>query len=567
MFQVVQLRAPAPPKVLKPEPYKLTKTNQIICTFDTETDPFKFGRVVKPFTCGFYDGSEYVDFWGEDCIDQFFAYIDSRALEKPDERLLIYCHNWGNFDAYFCIDHFDPGMAPFIMNGRLVRCYLHGREFRDSYSAIPVPLADYQKTVIDYDLFEPDKREANKALIRDYQRDDCIFLYDLISEWVALFGTKLTMASVALPTLKSFHGFQCMTPKTDDEMRPFYFGGRCQAFQTGLLKGDWKIYDVNSMYPFVMANEKHPVSNRPRYEKGITKRTHFAKIDAWSAGALPVRKDDGGLDFPNGNGTFFACIHEIKAGLETGTLRIFKVHFSIYFEIEASFTEFIETYYAKRMEAKASGDKIRTLFYKLVMNSSYGKFAQDPRKYERFVFDPDTIPEPLRSDTELNGWYIHTMRHAFTIYAKSAGREEFGFYNVATAASITSAARALLLRGIAKAKRPIYCDTDSLICEGLDMDLDDKRLGAWGLDAIGDTCAIAGKKLYAVFNAGEEVKKASKGVRLTADEIRRVAMGETVEYANPVPKFSLKTARGDDLNAPFSADFISRKISRTGLHL
>lgn len=567
MFQVVQLRAPAPPKVLKPEPYKLRTTDQIICTFDTETDPFKYGRVVKPFTCGFYDGVNYVDFWGDDCINQFIDYLRKRRIERPSEKLLVYCHNFGNFDAYFLIDYFDAGMSPFIMNGRLVQVFIEGVEFRDSYSAIPVPLADYQKTEVDYTLFEREVREANQHIIRPYQKDDCVFLHELISEWVSLFGTKLTMASVALPTLKSFHGFESMKPKTDEEMRPFYFGGRCQAFQTGMLKGDWKIYDVNSMYPFVMSSVNHPVSSEPRYEKRITTRSHFAKIDAWSDGALPVRKDNGGLDFPTGKGTFFACIHEINAGIDTGTLRILKTHYSIYFDIEANFKEFIETYYARRMEAKANGDKIRTLFYKLVMNSSYGKFAQDPRNYERYLFNPDEIPSPLRTEDDPKGWYIHTMRSAFTIYAKASPSEFGGFYNVATAASITSAARALLLRGISKAKRPIYCDTDSLICEGLDMDLDDKRLGAWGLEATGDMCAIAGKKLYAVFNEEQEVKKASKGVRLTAVEIARVAKGETVEYANPVPKFSLKRNLKDSPDASFSADFISRKISRTGLHL
>ena len=189
MFQIIQLRAPAPPKRINPEPYKVSKTDQIICTFDTETDPFEFGVVVKPFTCGFYDGTEYHDFWGADCVDQFFAYLDARAVERPDEKLLIYCHNFGNFDAYFCIHHFDDGMAPFIMNGRIVRAYMHGHEFRDSYSAIPVPLADYQKTEIDYSIFKSDKRDAHKRQILEYQRDDCVFLHNLISAWVEEFGT------------------------------------------------------------------------------------------------------------------------------------------------------------------------------------------------------------------------------------------------------------------------------------------------------------------------------------------------------------------------------------------
>lgn len=563
MFQVVQLRAPAPPRRISPVPYVVQATKKRICTFDTETDPFAHGRIVKPFTCGFYDGQDYVDFWGNDCISQFIDYLDDRRANNPYEELLIYCHNFGNFDAYFLTDYFDAGMSPFIMNGRLVRVNIRGHEFRDSYSAIPVALAEYQKTKVDYAIFEPGERDKplNREVIRDYQKDDCVYLYQLVSAWVEKFGTKLTMASVALPLLRSYHGFEEMRASVDEEMRPFYFGGRCQAFQVGELKGDWKIYDVNSMYPFVMANEMHPVSATPFKEKTITERTHFAKIDAWSDGALPIRQENGSLAFPRGVNTFFACIHEIRAGLETGTLRILKTHYTIRFEVMNKFDKFIETYYDLRQQAKAQGDAVNTLFYKLVMNSSYGKFAQDPRKYEKYLFDPDELPQPMKSELEPDdpkiskAWYLHTINSGRCIFAKSADRGEFGFFNVATAASITSAARALLLRGISKAKRPIYCDTDSLICEALDMDLDDKRLGAWKLEAEGDTAAIAGKKLYAVFNQGQEVKKASKGVKLTADEIARVCRGDVIEYAHPVPKFKLSGR----------VEFTRRKIQRTGL--
>jgi len=52
--------------------------------------------------------------------------------------------------------------------------------------------------------------------------------------------------------------------------------------------------------------------------------------------------------------------------------------------------------------------------------------------------------------------------------------------------------------------------------------------------------AIAGKKLYAIFDGPQCIKKACKGGKLSANEIVSVAKGDQVEYANPVPKFSLK---------------------------
>lgn len=571
MFQLI----PKPKQVAKehliePVPYEMKHTKRRLAVFDTETDPFEYGVSVLPFTCCFYDGERYVDFWGDDCIEQFFQW-----LEGEEGEWLIYTHNGGNFDFYFMLDYVDKGSAPFIINGRLARLYMQGQEFRDSYSLIPVALAEYQKTEIDYANFTREHRDKYKSSIMLYQRDDCKFLYELVTEAHAMFGDRLTMASVALPMLRSFHGFEAMRPSVDAELRDFYFGGRCQPFEVGELKGNWKIYDVNSMYPHVMASEKHPISNQPRFGTKLDDRTHFAHIRAWSDGALPVRSANGGLSFPTGNGDYFASIHEIKAGLDTGTLRISKVYRTVYFDQETSFAEFVNHFYSMRMEAKAKGDKIRLLYYKLVLNSSYGKLAQDPRKYENYLFDPEKMPKPLQcnecneemplatrciecriGETSPNGWYPHTIRGNEIIYARpSTYLAKRGFYNVATAASITGAARANLLRGICSAQRPIYCDTDSIICERLDnVDLDASRLGAWKLEAEGDVACIAGKKLYAVFNSGEPIKQASKGVKLSAAEIARVCAGETIEYSHPVPKFKLNG----------ETQFIRRNIAATG---
>ena len=140
---------------IEPVPYEPKETTGRICTFDTETDPFAPGRDVKPFTCGFYytDTQEYVDFWGDDCIEQFICWlIDTHP--NPGE-LQVFVHNGGNFDFYFLLDYFDKGHKPFIINGRIVRAEICGQEFRDSYSMIPVALGEYDKDAIDYRCIMP----------------------------------------------------------------------------------------------------------------------------------------------------------------------------------------------------------------------------------------------------------------------------------------------------------------------------------------------------------------------------------------------------------------------------
>ena len=98
-----------------------------------------------------------------------------------------------------------------------------------------------------------------------------------------------------------------------------------------------------------------------------------------------------------------------------------------------------------------------------------------------------------------------------------------------------------MLRGLNATGRPLYCDTDSIICDGsASLRMGDTELGAWKFEGAGTEVAIAGKKMYAVFDEkGECVKKAHKGAKLTGEQIRKIALGEciTVENPGPVLKF------------------------------
>src|SRR5258708_19726395 len=90
---------------------------------------------------------------------------------------------------------------------------------------------------------------------------------------------------------------------------------------SGLIKGDYKIYDVNGMYQQIMRDYLHPTSLQFREGKEITENTDFAIVRARNGGALPMRTN-GLVSFVESEGEFFATIHEINAGIETGTLEI-----------------------------------------------------------------------------------------------------------------------------------------------------------------------------------------------------------------------------------------------------
>ncbi len=560
-------------------------TAKRICVFDSETDPFKLGRTPKPFSCGFYDSStgDYWDFWGDDCIAQFFEFL-AREYTAKGIRCLIYCHNFGGFDCHFMLDHLEPGTSPSIINGRISSCYMEGQEFRDSYRIIPIPLRDYQKDEIDYNRLERNCREEYKEEILRYQRSDCIYLADLVVGFHNLFGDRPTIGNTSINYLQKFHIFERLQASQDDKLRPFFFGGRCQCFEVGVIERRLKVYDVRSMYPDAMRRFMHPIGNKFIVGRLISKITAFVDWEGLNHGAVPIRGDDGSLDFTAKRGRFLSTRHELDAGLETGTIRIDKVHKTIGFHDWSNFGDFIDFCYSERQKAKANGDKLLTLFWKLVMNSAYGKFAQDPRKYENYTFSlrETGIPDEdkLYHETERpTGFRPRFSLDDLVIWSRPSLNRFNGFFNVATGASITGAARANLLRGLSNADSPIYCDTDSIMCtalnegNGVKLDPGTGELGTWALEVEGDLFACAGKKLYALFSWTDAVddkgkpretavwkgrtmycvKKASKGAILSAAEILAVAQGEVVRFKSDRPNFKLDG----------TVEYIEREISRT----
>jgi hypothetical protein len=548
-----------------------------IAVADCETNPFNKGQPVIPFVWGFYDGSTYKQFWddwknGKTCTELFVEY-----LELSDDRYTIYAHNGGKFDWLFLSSLLIGNIR--CIGSRLVKASLGKHELRDSFANIPVPLKSFgNKLDFDYSLCEPRNRDkpANRALITTYLKQDCVGLYDAVIAYRSVFGNSLTMASAALTQLnltctgkRNEKVYECLTPEQDDNFRPFFFGGRVQCFKTGILPGPFKVYDVTSMYPSVMKDYQHPIaasfSERVYPHAQITETTDFAVIDAepLGTGCLPWRSKSG-LTFPTTRNTYFATGAEIRTALDLGLLRIHKIEKTITATEHVCFSTFITKFFNLRQQAKADDNAMLTLFYKLVLNSAYGKLAILPDKFEDTVIltDGELPPGELYSAPDIQQYLKETVdhghrckctpcykiRHAWhaadftagrTIWARMSLRTTTAFANVCAGASITGYARAKLMHGLSCATDPIYCDTDSIICRDMSGVSIGKNLGEWQLEKTCDTAAIAGKKLYALFNNGECVKQASKGVRLTPQEIFDVASGETIEYTQDAPMISL----------------------------
>jgi DNA polymerase elongation subunit (family B) len=562
-----------------------------LAVLDLETDPFLPGRKPEPFLSGYYDGKTYISIWDDSPAQ---VIVRTVAMLKQREPSLIYLHNGGRFDVFYFMKHLVPGSIK-IINNRIVSCHMGHHELRDSYAIMPFPLRSYKKDDIDYDWFERENRDSHRDEIVSYLKGDCEYLHELCVTFHAEFGNKLTIGGSSIAQLKTFHAFERSGPRFDTRLRKdFYFGGRNQCFRTGLIVAPVTVYDVNAMYPYVMRDYLHPVGTEINISRAVQDDTAFLTVEGENRGAFPTRTKSG-LDFTCPQGRFHVSVHEYRTAVETGAFTCRKIVECYNFTKRETFADYVNHFYFARKAAKASGDKARDLLYKFCLNSSYGKFAQNPENFWDYQLvkrtspcprdpcehcaglgfhnpnchfcwrlnggtDPVSLTKPDKWECKhCNGsggkWFYSWGNEDYTIWA--ARPRQAYFLNVATGASITGAARAVLLRGIRAAVDPIYCDTDSIISRGHngELNLSESELGAWKVEAVGDAIAVAGKKLYAVYSAAEPkeksesvkidgrkmwcIKKAHKGARLSGGDILRIAQGASVEYPNPAPSFKL----------------------------
>lgn len=530
-----------------------------IYTIDIETDPFEHDRDPHPFAVGLYTGDKYMSTWGDDCIQKMHAIV----RELPPG--IIFAHNGGKFDFFYMMDWIRDKKEILIINGRIVKASAwrndnsKDHELRDSFALMPFALKQYKKERIDYRCFERETRDANKHEILRYLKKDCVYLHELCTEFFDRFGDNLTIASTAMKQLKKIYEFETLSELEDDMFRaPFYFGGRVQCFEKGIIKPTKGkqicVYDLNQAYPYAMRNFQHPISKpMSRVSRTITDRTFFLTVYGRNYGAFPLRTKAGLLfDIPRGK--FSVTIHEYNAAIEMGMFECEDVLDCYDFEQWTTFDKFVDKFHELRRAAQLAGDDVGSLLYKYVGNSCYGKFAQNPDDYYNFMITDSSTN--LNPEGDPNGYYPCTIVEFANYILWRQPNMSVKRYNIATGASITGATRSLLIRALATAKRPIYCDTDSLVCESLGkgVRIDPTRIGCWKLEKTGNRFAVAGRKMYALFDGKECVKTASKGVHLTPSEIVDVANGAEVVWKKDAPTFNFKT---------HTSSYISRTVRMT----
>ena len=539
-----------------------------IAILDFETDPFDnvTEEFIFPFVAVLYsDNFETIVIWEED--NKTFIEKVVAAIESLPDAYTIYAHNGGKFDYMFLMSKLKGRM---LFKGRgIMTAEIGNHELRDSFHIIPDRLANYKKDKIDYQDMKKGKRTARKDEIIRYCINDCKYLLDIVKGFAQRFGLKLSIGQAAMAKIRENYKFERLSEKQDEFFRDYFFGGRVECLQGRVKKTEhYKLYDVNSMYPYAMAHYQHPIGNLYFQTNTIGKDTIFIDIECESDGAFILKNGIETVAPKTGRHRFKTTIWEYKIAKKYNLIRNEIIHSCVDMPLRSDFSKFVLPLYNERQNLKAKLSEMKKtgnehlreydelvkddMFMKFLLNNGYGKFAQNPRKYkENYVTEPGGVPEDGEEKWEGKPQF---QCDDYWIWQRPSPSDRFN--NVATGASITGAARSILLEAICLSEGAIYCDTDSLICRELSgVKIHKTELGAWDLETEMSEVIICGKKLYGYtkLSDGKHITKAKGSSQLGYDKILELFDGGEI----------ISVSKGPTLTKTGSQYYMKRRINAT----
>lgn len=455
------------------------------------------------------------------------------STSKHDRRknTVIYAHNGGRFDWLHYIRHLldnsELSDCQVMMSEQIIIAITitlktgHKFTLADSLRLMPYALKDiaekmnetHKKIYIgEYitrmDLFKDRERDN----YYHYLHEDCYALQEaILSFWKKIHTLEgsigylpLTLPALALRVFRQYIQGPIFTP-TNQDVKDFtrraYTGGRVECYRPGLYK-HVNVFDVNSMYPFIMATYPVPVSNRGYWVDRIEPGTcGFYEVEyvQYDQTIPPLLRDEKTHEFTyTGSGVFY--IGELLTlPSEAISYKVSKGY--IFQDTEVLFKSFVDRYYGIRLQAKSDNDPALDFIAKIMLNSLYGKFGQRPIRLTLELANNAKLEQYVRQGKTV------TVRDEFMLVESEAQIDhEF----TAIAAIITAMARSTLYCHIRNAGDSyIYADTDSVHCDGTTLETGD-GLGALKLEKSGEAVYI-GRKLYGLRSGiGEYIK--AKGV-------------------------------------------------------
>jgi len=471
-------------------------------------------------------------------IKQFWDFAESYC--RDNVRLTLFAHN-GQFDLPVLHAFTELPRRGWTLKSAIVDAppmiitWKRGREtikFIDTLNIWRMSLAKIGESIGLAKLTMPDldaaKDDWNKYGKRDTEiiMQACISWFDFIRKH-DLGGFSPTLASQAFNAYR--HRFMHENifidnkPEALELTRGAFFGGRTECFKIGTYTGDFYHLDINSMYPFVMAEHQYPVSLVGLYSRGTTRqlakwlKQYAIVADVSLETDQPVYSmvHNGKLIFPVGRLRLKLSSPELRYALAHKHIK--KIHLLAVYKQADLFSDFVTWGYRERQAARADNNLIAVWYIKIFLNSLFGKWGQRGRHYENYG---STDSEEIKVWTQINAdtqEIKHFRQFGGIIQHWQDEGEAFNSFP-AIAAHITAYARMALwgLMTQAGLKNVYYVDTDCVLVNKtgynkLKGQIDASRLGDLKLEGHYSRIELHGAKDY-VFDQVRRVK----GVRHNA---------------------------------------------------
>lgn len=435
---------------------------------------------------GLYDGKKYYHFTD---IGEFVSHL----LRREYRYYRWFAHFGGRYDLNFIFDWIRNNISnihcSFYCSGSMVLQMTLRRGDRvaklcDSYRLLQGKLRDlgiafgvqHQKTEFDFN-----DMQYSKALL-EYNEQDCRCLYEVLESFFEQTGiTSETFATHALRVWrKDFLKEKIWKPHENvlEFCRKSYHGGHVEVYKRG--NTGLNAYDVNSMYPYVMLSPM-PVDYIGESRKRLDGLNTYGFVHAvvkipstLYIPPLPYQIEK--LYFPTGSVEGTWTTEELDKA-ETMGVSIEKIHKAFYFHTRPIFNDYVAKLYELK---KKSGEPMRTIA-KLLLNSLYGKFGQQPVKKVYMT----------EQDAPYGSYPILTPDGKPSGFAYYERRSNSAYLLPHIASAVTSKARIVLLNQLNE--NSYYCDTDSVFTS--DYIVTGNELGDWSLVGNGD-CQFIQPKLY-----------------------------------------------------------------------
>jgi len=294
-----------------------------------------------------------------------------------------------------------------------------------------------------------------------------------------------------------------------DLERKSYFGGRTECFKIGKFDHEQFYYlDINSMYPSVMIDNFYPIRffnytfkmSKTEMKFYLDKFCLVANVEIDTKKPLFPYRRKTKVIFPVGKFNAVLTSPELRLALKEDVIK--KIIAVAIYDRGKIFKDFIEFFYSQRLEAKHKENYAHSLFFKLIMNSLYGKFGQLSGEWQTVgkcnPFEVDYWNEVILGDK-----HIYKMRKINGLVQRYERKQESFNSFPAVSAHVTGYARILLWDLMTKAglKNTYYCDTDSIFTNeqgynNLKAQIDNDALGKLKVVAKTDFLEIIGCKHY-----------------------------------------------------------------------